>query len=91
MTNKPTSFVKGNLKLIQWTNEDKDKNSFESYQIEKFYKSDDEWKTSNIFSAQELVNIALLILEFNQKVKPIVVKQPNENKVETEKVETEKV
>jgi len=71
---KPVSFTKGNLKLIQWTNKDKDGNEFISYQIEKFYKQNDKWQTSNIFSLQELLNITFLIQEFNAINKPIVVK-----------------
>lgn len=71
---KPVSYVKGNLKLIEWTNKDDKENEFVSYQIEKFYKSGNEWKTSNTFSLHELQNISAMIQEFIALKKPLQVK-----------------
>lgn len=77
MTNKPISYTKGNLKINQWSNEDKEGKNHLSYTTEKFYKDKEgKWTTSNSFSKNELINLALLILEFNALENPVVVKQP---------------
>lgn len=69
-TNKPKQFLKGNLKVNEWTNK-KDGEEFKSYTIEKIYKKDDEWKSTNNFSLQELIGLVFLINETYQKVKPL--------------------
>lgn len=59
---RPVEFTYGNVKLLEWSNEDSKGNPYKSYQAQKFYKdSEGNWKTTSNFSEVELLKLGYLI------------------------------
>ena len=69
-TNKPKQYLQGNLKINEWSNT-RDGNEYKSYTIEKIYKQDDEWKSTQNFTFDELCKIPFLVSSVYDKVKPL--------------------
>lgn len=67
---RPVEFVYGNVKLLEWSNEDSKGNPFKTYQAQKFYKdADGNWKTTSNLSEVELLKLGYLISSFVSNVK----------------------
>ena len=63
----------GSAKVVVWVNKRKDGTTWKNFKIEKVYKKDDKWLTSNSFDETELLElksaIDKAISEENVKVK----------------------
>lgn len=69
-TKKPIEFLYGNVKLLEWSNQDSKGNLYKSYSIEKFYKdSEGNWKTTSNLSEVELLKLGYLISSFITNMK----------------------
>ena len=57
-TNKPIAIYKvGDSKVVVWENITADGRTWKTFQIEKNYLKDDEWKTTNSFNDKELLEL----------------------------------
>ena len=73
---RPTTYTKGNLKVVEWTNTNELlKKEFKNYVLERFYKDAEsgEWKTSTSFSYNDLVAFIPLLAEAIAQIKPVKV------------------
>lgn len=80
MIKKPTTYRIGNLKVVEWTNKDKEGKEFKNYQFEKFYKDqNDEWQTTTLFNYQDMIRLRSLIRKLDDSLNKL---QTNEDKTE---------
>lgn len=47
----------GAAKIVVWQNKNKDGKTWKSFKVEKVYKKDDQWKSTNSFDEKELLEL----------------------------------
>lgn len=56
--NRPRqTYQVGSAKIVVWENKGLNGTTWNNYQIEKVYKKDDQWKTTNSFNEAELLQL----------------------------------
>lgn len=70
---RPRNFRIGKLKLVEWTNIDKDGREFKSYTFEKlFLDKSGVWSSTTNFSYSDILRLRTLIDRFDAYAKPLV-------------------
>jgi len=62
--NKPKAvYQTGDSKVVVWVNEKDDGSTWKNFQIEKVYKKEGKWESTNTFNKEELLDLKLAIEE----------------------------
>jgi hypothetical protein len=60
--NKPIAvYQEGNAKITIWENTRADGITWKSFQVEKIYQKEGEWKTTNSFNQYELLDLQIIL------------------------------
>ena len=72
---KPTQYVLSDIKIVEWTNKNRDGIEFPSFRVQTFYKDkENNWQTSDNLNIYQLIKLKTLVQKVIDEKFPVVIK-----------------